>query len=38
MAMSNAAVLRARGYTWKRAGEWLAELTEALASASLAHC
>jgi D-inositol-3-phosphate glycosyltransferase len=38
MAMSNAAVLRARGYTWKRAGEWLADLTQALASASLAHC
>ncbi len=38
MAMSNAAVLRARGYTWKRAGEWLAELTGVLASASLAHC
>jgi D-inositol-3-phosphate glycosyltransferase len=38
MAMSNAAVLRARDYTWKRAGEWLAGLTEELASASLAHC
>ncbi|MGC2485092.1 MAG: glycosyltransferase [Acidimicrobiales bacterium] len=38
MTMSNAAVLRAREYTWRRAGEWLAGLTESLASASLAHC
>ena len=38
LAMSNAAVLRARGYTWKRAGEWLAALTQTLASTSLAHC
>ena len=38
LAMSNAAVLRARNYTWRRAGEWLGELTESLASTSLAHC
>jgi D-inositol-3-phosphate glycosyltransferase len=37
-AMSNAAVLRAREYTWRRAGESLATLIEQLASESLAHC
>jgi D-inositol-3-phosphate glycosyltransferase len=37
-AMSNAAVLRAREYTWRRAGESLAALIDQLASESLAHC
>lgn len=37
-AMSNAAVLRAREYTWRRAGESLAALINQLASESLAHC
>jgi D-inositol-3-phosphate glycosyltransferase len=37
-AMSNAAVLRAREYTWRRAGESLATLIDQLASESLAHC
>jgi hypothetical protein len=31
-------VLRAREYTWRRAGESLATLIEQLASESLAHC
>jgi D-inositol-3-phosphate glycosyltransferase len=37
-AMSNAAVLRAGEYTWKRAGESLASLVRELSTASLAHC
>lgn len=37
-AMSNAAVLRARQYTWRRAGESLAALIEQLAAESLVRC
>jgi D-inositol-3-phosphate glycosyltransferase len=37
-AMSNAAVLRARQYTWKRAGESLAAIIEQLAAESLVRC
>ncbi len=37
-AMSNAAVLRARQYTWRRAGESLAALIERLAAESLVRC
>ena len=37
-AMSNAAVMRARRYTWRGAGESLAALIEQLASESLVHC
>jgi D-inositol-3-phosphate glycosyltransferase len=38
MAMSNAAVLRARQYTWRRAAESLAALLDQLASESLVRC
>ncbi|MGC2176331.1 MAG: glycosyltransferase [Acidimicrobiales bacterium] len=37
-AMSNAAVLRARQYTWRRAGESLAAIIEQLAAESLVRC
>ena len=37
-AMSNAAVLRARQYTWRRAGESLAALIDMLAAESLVRC
>ncbi|MGA7833622.1 MAG: glycosyltransferase [Acidimicrobiales bacterium] len=37
-AMSNAAVLRARQYTWRRAGESLAALIDRLAAESLVRC
>ena len=37
-AMSNAAVLRARHYTWRSAGELLAALIDQLAAASLVRC
>jgi D-inositol-3-phosphate glycosyltransferase len=38
MALSNAAVLRARRYTWRRAAESLAALLDQLASESLVRC
>jgi D-inositol-3-phosphate glycosyltransferase len=38
MAMSNAAVLRARQYTWRRAAESLVALLDQLASESLVRC
>jgi len=38
MTMSNAAVLRARQYTWRRAAESLAALIDQLASESLVRC
>jgi len=38
MAMSNAAVLRARQYTWRRAAERLAALIDSLLVESLVHC
>ncbi|HVA70853.1 MAG TPA: glycosyltransferase [Acidimicrobiales bacterium] len=38
MALSNAAVLRARQYTWRRAAESLAALLDQLASESLVRC
>jgi D-inositol-3-phosphate glycosyltransferase len=37
-AMSNAAVLLARQYTWRRAGESLAAIIEQLAAESLVRC
>jgi D-inositol-3-phosphate glycosyltransferase len=37
-AMSNAAVLRARHYTWRRAGESLAALIDRLLAESLVRC
>jgi D-inositol-3-phosphate glycosyltransferase len=37
-AMSNAAVLRARQYTWRRAGQSLAALIDRLAAESLVRC
>ncbi len=37
-ALSNAAVLRARNYTWRRAAQSLAALIEQLASESLVRC
>jgi hypothetical protein len=36
--MSNAAVLRARDYTWRRAGQSLAALIDQLAAESLVRC
>jgi D-inositol-3-phosphate glycosyltransferase len=38
MALSNAAVIRARRYTWRHAAETLAELIEYLASSNLVRC
>jgi D-inositol-3-phosphate glycosyltransferase len=38
LALSNAAVLRARQYTWRRAAESLAALLDQLASESLVRC
>ncbi len=38
MALSNAAVMRARRYTWRRAAQSLAELIEHLAATNLVHC
>ena len=38
MALSNAAVLRARRYTWRRAAQSLAALIDQLASESLVRC
>jgi D-inositol-3-phosphate glycosyltransferase len=38
MVLSNAAVLRARQYTWRRAAESLAALLDQLASESLVRC
>ena len=36
--MSTAAVLLAKRYTWRSAGESLASLTDSLATSGLVHC